>query len=235
MPLATKIREILFRPKAEPGKQGDKGAKLRMRDWAVGQSQLCGSAGEAWYDVVPYKGLLYLCIKSHTSSTANNPQTSVANNLGYWEKAQDWTFVATKLLLAERIKAEDIDADNLVARDVNIEGSITASLLYLGVSNNSFSALENGSLRIGYEIGKLPALEPGMSRSIKWIIPLYTRVMLPVRLTTENSNVRIAPEGSILDSVLTYDIVDTNGQHYDLFGFREANANTTYWCLYKNK
>lgn len=127
--LASKTGQVIYRQKGEPGKPGDKGARLRMREWAAGQSYLRGSAGEEWYDVVLYKDLLYLCVKSHTSSTANNPQTSVANNLGYWEKAQDWTFVATKLLLAERIKAEDIDADNLVAVNVDIEGSIKRGII----------------------------------------------------------------------------------------------------------
>lgn len=126
--LASKTGQVIFRQKGEPGKPG---ARLRMRDWLTGQTCLSGSAGEEWYDVVLYKNLLYLCIKSHTSSSANNPQTSVANNLGYWEKAQDWAFVATKLLLAERIKAEDIDADNLVAKNVNIEGKITANAAFI--------------------------------------------------------------------------------------------------------
>ena len=84
--------------------------------------------GMMWFRT---KNLLYLCVKSHTSSSANNPQTSVANNLGYWEKAQDWVFVATKLLLAERIKAEDIDADNLVAKNVDVEGTIRATASFI--------------------------------------------------------------------------------------------------------
>lgn len=130
--LASKTGQVIYRQKGEPG---DKGARLRMRDWSASQSYLHGSAGEEWYDVVLYKSLLYLCVKSHTSSTANNPQTSVANNLGYWEKAQDWAFVATKLLLAERIKAEDIDADNMEAKNVNIEGKITANAAFIKTHN----------------------------------------------------------------------------------------------------
>lgn len=125
--LASKTGEVTYL------KKGDKGARLRLRDWAVGQSLLRGSAGEEWYDVSLYKNKLYLCIKSHTATTANNPQTSVAGNLGFWEVAQDWAFVATKLLLAERIKAEDIDADNLEAKNVNIEGKITANAAFIKV------------------------------------------------------------------------------------------------------
>lgn len=133
--LASKTGQVKFLQKGEPGKPGDKGARLRMRDWLTGQSHLRGSAGEEWYDVALYKNLLYLCVKSHTSSTANNPQTSVANNLGYWEKAQDWAFMATRLLLAERIKAEDIDADNLVAKNVDVEGKITANAAFIKTHN----------------------------------------------------------------------------------------------------
>lgn len=128
--LASKTAEVKFLQKGEPG---DKGARLRIRDWVTGQDCLCGDAKEAWYDVTLYKSLLYLCVKSHTSSTTNNPQTSVANNLGYWEKAQDWVFVATKLLLAERIKAEDIDADNLVAKNVDVEGTIRATAAFIKI------------------------------------------------------------------------------------------------------
>ena len=150
--LASKTGQVIYRQK---GKPGDKGARLRMRDWSASQSYLRGSAGEEWYDVVLYKDLLYLCVKSHTSSSANNPQTSVANNLGYWEKAQDWTFVATKLLLAERIKAEDIDADNLVAKNVDIEGKITANggvFKNIRSPNDSFRIKENGDIEI---VGKV--------------------------------------------------------------------------------
>lgn len=124
MTLATKTSEVNF---VKQGKQGDKGAKLRMRDWASNVSYLCGSQGEDYYDVVVYNTKLYLCIKSHTSSTSNNPQTSVANNLGYWALATDWQFVATKLLLAEKIKADQIDADGITAKDVDITGKITAT------------------------------------------------------------------------------------------------------------
>lgn len=83
MTLASRTSEVRF------VKKGDKGAKLRMRDWETGVSYLCGNQGEDFYDVVFYKTKLYLCIKSHTSSSANNPQTSVSGNLGFWALATD--------------------------------------------------------------------------------------------------------------------------------------------------
>lgn len=105
----------------DDGAKGDRGARLRQTDWAEGQQYLSGADGELWYDVVLYKDMLYLCLKSHTSSSANNPQTSVASQLGYWEKAIDWVFIATKLLLSEKIKAEYIDTDDLVVKNVQVE------------------------------------------------------------------------------------------------------------------
>lgn len=106
---------------------GQKGARMRIRDWATGQQYMQGKDGEDFYDVVVYESKLYLCTKTHTSSSANNPITSVSSYLGYWEIAQDWVFVATRLLLAEKIKADQIDADGITAKDVDITGKITAT------------------------------------------------------------------------------------------------------------
>ena len=127
------IAASVFNVTAAPddGAKGDRGARMRQTNWAEGKQCLSGADGELWYDVVLYKDLLYLCLKSHTSSTSNNPQTSVANQLGYWEKAIDWVFIATKLLLSEKIKADDIDVDNLVAKNVQAEdasGNVTCRI-----------------------------------------------------------------------------------------------------------
>lgn len=100
---------------------------MRIRDWAVGLVCLQGKEGEDFYDIVVNQTKLYLCTKSHTASNANNPVASVSGNLGYWEIAQDWVFVATRLLLAEKIKADQIDADGITAKDVDITGKITAT------------------------------------------------------------------------------------------------------------
>ena len=47
--------------------------------------------------------------------------------MGFWESAQEWTFIATKLLLAEKINAEQINADGIKAKNVDIEGNINAT------------------------------------------------------------------------------------------------------------
>lgn len=108
------------------GKQGNKGytgARMRMRTWSKDDDYLQGKDDEEWYDVVEYEypetgeTLLYLCVRSH-GATEITPQEDVANNLGNWEVAQEWAFVATKLLLAERIKSDMIDTDDLVAKRI---------------------------------------------------------------------------------------------------------------------
>lgn len=112
---------------------GKQGAKMRMRTWLSDTEYLSGADGEEFYDVVVYNDKLYLCTKTHTSeSGTNDPVTSINGYLGFWESAQEWTFVATKLLLAEKIKASLIDADGIKAKNVDIEGKITATSGIIG-------------------------------------------------------------------------------------------------------
>lgn len=131
---------------------GKQGAKLRMRTWTENVVYLQGADGEEFYDVVVYNNKLYLCTKTHTSGSGNNPSASISGYLGYWESAQDWTFVATRLLLAEKISADQIDADGLVAKNVDVTGKITATsgtfsncvFNSLRSSDNSFVYDSNG-------------------------------------------------------------------------------------------
>lgn len=122
---------------------GKQGAKLRMRTWAENVVYLQGADDEEFYDVVVYNDKLYLCTKTHTSGPDNNPSDSISGYLGYWESAQDWTFIATKLLISIKIKAEQIDATNLEAnglkaKNADIEGKIVAE-----------SGLFKGDINIG--------------------------------------------------------------------------------------
>lgn len=124
----------------EPGAQGNPGAKMRMRTWASGTYYMRGVGTEEWYDVVEYEGRLYLCRVSHTASTSNSPATDT----GYWETAQNWTFIATKLLLAEKIKADMIDATGIKATGVDISGKITATSGKIGgwsISGNNLECI----------------------------------------------------------------------------------------------
>lgn len=124
MPLVTRTGQVSFAPK---GDKGDKGARMRMRVWEASVSYLEGKQGQLFYDIVLYDNLLYLCICSHTSVSTETPKQNVASGkIKYWEVAQSWTFIATKLLLTEKIKASMIDADGIRAVNVDISGKITA-------------------------------------------------------------------------------------------------------------
>ena len=124
MPLVTRTGQVSFAPK---GDKGDKGARMRMRVWEASVSYLEGKQGQQFYDIVLYDNLLYLCIRSHTSVSTETPKQNVASGkIKYWEVAQSWTFIATKLLLTEKIKASMIDADGIMAVNVDISGKITA-------------------------------------------------------------------------------------------------------------
>lgn len=134
----------------EPGAQGNPGAKMRMRTWASGTYYMRGVGTEEWYDVVEYESRLYLCRVSHTASSSNSPATDT----GYWETAQNWTFIATKLLLAEKIKANMIDADGITAKNVNLTGEIIATSGNIGgfaVDSNSLIC-KDGNARLQIEV-----------------------------------------------------------------------------------
>lgn len=171
----------------------EKGAKMRMRDWAVGQSCTSGVTGEDFYDIVIYKTLRYLCIISHKTTDALNPQANVASSgKKYWAVATDFDFVASRLMLTERIKAEDIDTNTLVAKNVmtanegariemfgsemNIFGSVARNI-HFGVNAAGMAVLEyyDNNGRKLYDLGpdgitKIPVSEE--SWSLVYLKPL---------------------------------------------------------------
>lgn len=160
MTIARKTTEVKFLQK---GPQGNKGAKLRMRDWKEGEEFLAGAEGEAYYDIVNYFDKLYLTIVSHTAkSGVNDPITSVSQQKGFWELAQDWTFIATKLLLADKINSEQIDVDSLKVKHLDgADGTFTGKLV---AASGSFT----GSLLTNSD-GKRILINPN-TRSIQLIL-----------------------------------------------------------------
>lgn len=144
MPLVTRTGQVSFAPK---GDKGDKGARMRMRVWGASVSYLEGKQGQQFYDIVLYDNLLYLCIRSHTSASTETPKQNVASGkIKYWEAAQSWTFIATKLLLTEKIKASMIDADGIRAVDVDISGKITADSGRIGPFSIASGVLSSKTL-----------------------------------------------------------------------------------------
>lgn len=171
---------------------GKQGAKMRMRTWTADTEYLSGADGEDFYDVVIYLEKLYLCTKTHTSkSGTNDPVTSINGYLGFWESAQEWTFVATKLLLAEKIKAEQIDADGIKAQNVDIEGKITAT-----------SGMFSGDINIGNGANKISQDGSGSlaKGNISWDSAGNLTLAKDVRF-----------EGFVKPASMTYAIIEKNG------------------------
>lgn len=171
---------------------GKQGAKMRMRTWSSDTEYLSGADGEEFYDVVVYNDKLYLCTKTHTSeSGTNDPVTSINGYLGFWESAQEWTFVATKLLLAEKIKASQIDADGIKAKNVDIEGKITAT-----------SGMFSGDINIGNGANKISQDGSGSlaKGNISWDSAGNLTLAKDVRF-----------EGFVKPASMTYAIIEKNG------------------------
>ena len=125
------------------------------------------------------------------------------------------------------------ESGNFVSTEAEVEGSITARKMNLKVCTNSDNESPNGSIILyPKNLGPLPELEAGTCQEMKMLFPIATRVPLSVTLTTTSANVKIAPNGSIIDSVSSYDIVDAYGYH-ELIGFRYADGDITYWCVFK--
>lgn len=126
------------------------------------------------------------------------------------------------------------ESGKFVSTEAEVEGSITARTMNLKVCTNSDNESPNGTIILyPKNLGPLPELEAGTCREMKMMFPIATRTPLSVTLTTASSNVKIAPNGSILDSVSSYDIADAYGYH-ELIGFRYADGDITYWCVFKN-
>lgn len=174
----------------DKGEDGYTGAKMRMRVWQEGLEMLAGVNGEEFYDIVWIEGdsnkNLYLCKESHTSSADNNPLVSIAGELGFWEMAQNWGFVATELLLSRKIVADEIDADGIKAVDAEIEGKITAATLALKAT--SFGGNMN-NYTLGYGDGEyiLPPIN-GEFKEIKFFAPQFTRSLIEIVVSINTSS-----------------------------------------------
>lgn len=196
---------------------GRQGAKLRMRDWAAGTAYLSGADGEDFYDVVIYQEKLYLCTKTHTAKAGDNdPITSINGYKGFWESAQEWTFVATKLLLADKIKAEQIDADGIVAKNVDLSGKITATSGKIGGWSISGNNLECA----GFDTKIL--VEASGTRFMR--INAEEKIMCYVR-SDESTGISIAVYGNTDDAVGLNVLRNSRGKGYAIKSYGNVLLN----------
>lgn len=102
------------------GERGDQGAHLEMVYWdevPTGFKFYSGDKGESVYHVAVFNGLYYKCLKTHTKGSVT-PQNDATN----WYGTTVWPFIATDLLLSRRIRSEEIETENIVARRIMTDG-----------------------------------------------------------------------------------------------------------------
>jgi hypothetical protein len=106
----------------QPGAKGDRGPALRPQAWndcAVGYVFQSGASGEEYKDVVLYGNNYYSCIKSHTKTASNNPESATDTNSGLWKLADNFEMVATKILLAQYALVKNLGVEAIEMKDAN--------------------------------------------------------------------------------------------------------------------
>jgi len=97
MAALKQITRISYKRNPEKGDPGPRGAQPRVRPWEEGLEFFCGAEGELYDDRAYYGRLYYHCLKSHKSTSANNPYASVQAKDGVWEVDSSFRFMATSV------------------------------------------------------------------------------------------------------------------------------------------
>lgn len=207
----------------EDGAKGDRGPALRgpmyWVDCPVNFQFQCGGKNDDYIDIVVYNDAWYMCQSSHLKTSSNPPGSTADNAQHLWVAAAKLPFVAVRLLLAQYALIENLGAEAIEMKDTNgniifeakggnvtcnkgnfkdvtISGHLTASTMDMRVSTSGEGAIPNGSLCFDTSSIKLPALEPGIVRSIKVYNPFRTRSgPSNLELIPENTTVRISTDG----------------------------------------
>lgn len=124
-------------------------APMRIRNWKVGLTWYSGEKDNDLYtDVAIKNGVYYNCLINHISDNTNSPDTSTT----YWNPAEEFSFIATNLLLAQKAYIKNLVAEliqtalkgpRLVAEGSKIYfyGNKTFPALSLGVDDNDNGVL----------------------------------------------------------------------------------------------
>ena len=97
------------------GAQGWKGALPRIGKWEIGPTYYQGGEGEEFYDIKLYNGKYYLCTSTHRLHSSP-PDIDT----GYWvEATNEWKFIATDLIMADKGVVENLNANYITMTDEN--------------------------------------------------------------------------------------------------------------------
>lgn len=151
---------------------GVRGAVVRSRgEWKSNNVQYCYNTDDngvgpsedniVFIDYVYYGGHYYQCKETHSSSTSKAPGTSGGSS--YWILANEFDFVATKVLVADSADVQVLSSGSIVVKDENqtIVGGMTGGtssstndvIIWAGgntpTSNNTkFKVYEDGNVDI---------------------------------------------------------------------------------------
>ena len=138
----------------QDGAQGSRGIYVptpRLWDeYPSGYQFQAGGDGDERLDIVLFSNgttlFAYSCMRTHTKSTLYKP-----GNTTYWESGQQWTFIATAVLLATRGRIENLTVDDLMI--VSAAGELLAQM----DKNRIFI---QGEIQAGKSTGKHVKLNP---------------------------------------------------------------------------
>lgn len=141
----TKLKNITrIAYKREPEK-GERGAVSRVTDWVEGVVYCSGTSGETFADIVYYRGLYYRCIKTHTSTSKNNPYASTQLGSKLWTVESNFALVATKVAFVGE-GAEGWIIENGVIRHTSGTIELTADGAIKAGANSEFVVTPDGKL-----------------------------------------------------------------------------------------
>ena len=122
-----------------------------------------------------------------------------------------------------------LHSGKLIGTDVDLSGIIHLNAEYLKISNGI--DIDSGSLITRSAHLVLPEIEGDYSRVIRWVVPMFTRVIIQIRLETANSSVLIAPNGDALNPVSSFTI-DVGMDSGEIVGFKRDGY--TYWSVFRH-
>lgn len=137
----------------EQGERGLTGASPRMRGvWDKSISDYIWN--NQWRDIVfvSVNGVnQQYAVKAEGTVPANvNPTTEAGKS--YWESAQQFKFIATDLLLADKIKADMIDTDDLICKNIRTSTSGNRIEIFPNGDNTMLKGIDSNG-RLVLEVG----------------------------------------------------------------------------------
>lgn len=118
------------------GRQGPKGAVLRNRgQWKDNNIRYCYNTDDegaapsdnntVFIDVVYNKGHYYQCIETHQSESTNEPGVGSYGET-YWRQADEFEFIATKVLVSDVADIKVLSSGSVVVFDDGISSGVDA-------------------------------------------------------------------------------------------------------------